>query len=229
MRNNKQQIGDEMRDYKYYTDYALELWEEGFNSKASKKRCLEKLSYAFENIVGGISGGYSTERMYDQKISRELELYWAVPHNLFQWSAKKIKMHTDFYNEGNSANGERMIDCIKIANKLAELRVAVKETEIVPPIKSEEKIKKQKIEKTIEEIMERHNVKFLEAYSLTEELFPLLGLQIYVNSHWVTNQFGTTFIRNFFYLNDKLTALHTIMAVAQKHERNHPELYKENK
>ena len=207
-----------MRDYQYYTDYAIELWEEGFNSKASKKRCLEKLSYAYEDLTKKINNIY---RLVPREVRDDAweELYWMIPHNLFQWKDKHSQAHV-YYG---------IPVYVKEIDSLVELRIAVKETEIVPPVKSEEKIKKEKIEKTIEEIMERHRVKFLEAYSLTEELFPLLGLQVYVNSHWVTNQFGTTFVRNFFYLNDKLTALNTIMAVAGKHKRNHPELYKEDK
>mgnify|MGYP003680839316 CR=1 FL=1 len=49
------------------------------------------------------------------------------------------------------------------------------------------------------------------------------------DTNWENLDYDYITTTSFFYLNDKLTALHTIMAVAQKHERNHPELYKENK
>ena len=47
MINKKQTVQD-------YIDSAIELWEEGFTSMASKKRCLEKLNTAYSFLSGGL-------------------------------------------------------------------------------------------------------------------------------------------------------------------------------
>ena len=204
-----------MRDYKYYTDSAIELWEEGFTSMASKKRCLDALNRAYEDLSKEIRNIY-------RLIPHELrgadwnELIWMIPHNLFQWKNKHSQAHVHY---GIPIYTEKI-------DRLVELRNAVKESAITPPIKSEEKIVKNRVLKSIEEIMEAKKVQFLEGYELTE-IFG--GARVFVNSHYVTNQYGTTFVRNFFYLHGKLTSLNMILAIVGKHKEQYPELYKEEK
>ena len=57
--------------------------------------------------------------------------------------------------------------------------------------------------------MERLQVRYLEAIDLCElvgdEGFRMKGLS--ANSHYVTNEHGTTFLRTFYYLQGKLTPL----------------------
>lgn len=208
MINKKQTVQD-------YIDSAIELWEEGFTSMASKKRCLEKLNTAYSFLSGGLSYEYGTIPR-EKRNDKWEELYWMIPHNLFQWKSK----HSEAHSSDNLSSIVNKID------KLVDLRNAVKETDITPPIKSEEKIFKDRVLKSIEEIMKAKKVQFLEGYELTE----IFGnARVNVSSHYVTNQFGTTFIRNFFYLYGKLTSLNMILAIIGKHKEEYPELYKEDK
>ena len=208
MINKKQTVQD-------YIDSAIELWEEGFTSMASKKRCLAQLNYAYSFLSTNLQSLYS-EIPKEKRNDEWHKLYWMVPNELFQWRSKHSKAHS-------SNNVSSIVNRI---DKLADLRNAVKESAITPPIKSEEKIVKNRILKSIEEIMEAKKVQFLEGYELTE-IFG--GARVFVNSHYVTNQYGTTFVRNFFYLHGKLTSLNMILAIVGKHKEQYPELYKEDK
>lgn len=221
MKSFKTTTGEEKMDKKIgvlgsiqdYIDNAIELWEKGFTSKASKKRCLEKLNYAYPYLARNIRSIYA-ETPQEKRNDEWHRLYWMVPNDLFQWKEKHNQAH----------NADNLVHIVKKIDSMAKLRMAIKETEITPPMKSEEKIVKDYVLKSIEEIMEAKRVQFLEGYELTE----LFGnARVNVSSHYVTNQHGTTFVRNFFYLHGKLTSLNMILAIVGKHKEEYPELYKE--
>ena len=199
-----------MRDYKIE---AIDQWNKGFTSKASKKDALQKLNYSYSHLREDLHYILLTVDMDTRKMEVWNELYWGSPSDLHCWREKHSILFGELFEE--------IVEEIEV---LFELRTAMKETEVVPPVKIEtpEQIKANKVEKTIEEIMEGHKERFLNGYSLTEEFG---GLEVTANSHWGMNQHGTQFIRTFYYLFGKVTALNTICAIAGKHKDEHPELY----
>jgi len=207
-----------MRTFEYYKNQAIDLLNKGFTSKASKKNALSQILYAYEALTGMIREELLNVPIEERlKTEEHSKLYWGLPAYPHIWNKKHSKL--------SSARFPKETKEIEI---LVELRNAIKETEVVPLVKIEtpEQIKANKIEKTIEEIMEAKKVRFLEGYSLTEEFG---GLEVTANSHWGMNQHGTQFIRTFYYLFGKVTALNTICAIYGKHKDEHPELYKEAK
>jgi hypothetical protein len=133
-------------------------------------------------------------------------LYWSIPHNLHQW---KPKHHLSLIIVDLGCD-----EYIKTINELKDLRDAIKDTEILPVITNDSKIKIKQIEKSIEEYIKSKQQQFISGLSLAH-IFN--GLNVSVNSHYVTNQHNNTFIRCFYYLNGKMTALQMIIAIAEQY------------
>ena len=200
-----------------YLDRALVLWELGFSSKVSKKTALQQVTSSYECersiIMNSLLDTPRAERIEPQ----HNDLYWGSPHYPHQWKAR----HSEMFRE-------QWPEVVKRIEHIVEIRDAIKATDVVPRFKpkSPEEIKRTKVEKNIKEIMERRKEKYVHGLELTEQFG---GLYVTVNSHYVVNHHGTHFIRNFYYLHEKLTALNTIICVYQKHKDDHPELYPEKK
>jgi len=102
---------------------------------------------------------------------------------------------------------------VEVIVRIVELRQAIKDAEINKP-EPKTDAKKEAVLTSIKEMLEKRKASYLRGVDLAE-MFN--GLQVSVSAHYVTNEQGTTFIRHFFYLFGKLTALNTIIAVAEKH------------
>ena len=68
---------------------------------------------------------------------------------------------------------------------------------------------RQRVERTIAEEMGRIGKQYAAALDLGRVL---KGLPVTANSHFVTNRFGTTFVRTIWFLNGKLTRFNVIAA-----------------
>ena len=191
-----------------YIDRALAEWDNGFSSKASKKRALDNLNRAYDAVREEISN-FMLRVPREERDNTWNKLYWELPFNLYQWKAK----HNDaFLGEGFEKE-------VKEIKGLIEYREAIKSTEVVPPFKAEslEQKKREEVESYLDALQRRYDENFITGIELADVFG---GLDVTVNGHWVTNQHGTVFTRHFFYLFGKLTALNTIIAVAQQHEEN---------
>lgn len=204
------------RIYSKHIETALEAFDAGFSSAASKKRCFELLNAAYDIVRHQISHGYLDLRnsgvMTDDEIH---ELYYGVPFGLHQWRSK----HSDAYKKDFPTQVERIESLVVIRN-------SVKETEIVKvaPKNAEYKEQVERIEKSLHEIFEAR----MESYERTLRIAELFkGLHVSVHPHMCYMNNGTKYVRYFYYVHGKLTALSTIMAAVQTHAENHPELYKE--
>lgn len=196
------------------TARALELLNDGFSSKAGQKDALRYVNDAYDMAKDQLSKACLAARDADFQMTDAVKaVYWDVPSYPHQFKAK----HGDLIR---AAFGDRFHALIATVEGLVELRDTIKGATIVPPMKDEAKAEAARIVESIRDRMDRLNVRYLEAIDLTtvfEDGFVMKGLS--ANSHYVTNEHGTTFLRTFFYLNGRLTPLNLILAAAQEARR----------
>jgi hypothetical protein len=203
------------RTASFYTDRALAAFNAGFTSKSAKQSALADLNSAYEIIrrkfhsdmcsaapafpADGIE--YPAERV-EFLNARE------VPFDLHLVRDRHITIFAD-----NGADATTV-------SQLVELRVTIKGADINAPVRAEPSAFEVKVRETIAQLMERRQAQFLSAIDLCNVVADgvrIAGLS--ANSHYVTNDHGTTFIRTFFYLNGKLTPLNVIIAAAEEAKR----------
>lgn len=197
----------------YFVDAATEAFNNGFTSKSAAKRAMDDVSRAFDLIDRELKDACLDLGRGDDMPAAANVVYWDFPSYPHQFKAKHIAMVRDAF-------GDRFDALMVEAGELAALREAIKSAPVVPPVKDETKAIANRIVETIRARMDRLNVRYLEAIDLTtvfEDGFVMKGLS--ANSHYVTNDHGTTFLRTFFYLNGKLTPLNLILAAAQEARR----------
>jgi hypothetical protein len=177
------------RSYEFNVDRATAALEAGFATKAAQKDALADVATAYFRV---------------REIASEAALaakddatYWGLPFDIHQVREAK---HAAFFGEEWS----------RVAF-LVDLRNAIKSSEIVrveSPNKAETELR-ARVERTISEEMARIGKQYADAIDLGRIL---KGLPVSANSHYVTNEFGTTFIRTFWYLNGELTRFNVIAA-----------------
>ncbi|AZS26374.1 hypothetical protein [Vibrio anguillarum] len=194
--------------YEDKLDKAVVAFNEGFTSQAAKKRTFDLINCAYDFLKTQFQDeilALRNQATDDGKKNELTELYWSIPY-LHNWKDK----HDSLFSLYPSF--------IEKMNKLVSLRLAVKESEILPSMKAKTDIDKktEQVHQTVAEIMEKRRQQYVEGLELAQ-LFN--GLNVSVNAHEVVNDKGTRFIRYFFYLNGKLTALNMIMAIAYEHHK----------
>ncbi|MFS1428777.1 hypothetical protein LMH73_016940 [Vibrio splendidus] len=195
-----------MNHYETRLTSATELFNAGITSQAGKKRVNFLLGNAFDSAKNKLQATILTERSECVGTEKEADLdalYWAVPE-LHNWREKHYSLFAQYPEH---------VDMIR---KLVELRAATKAADIITIEKDAGKEKIEAVRKTIVDEMARKKQQFVEGLELAK-LFN--GLNISVNAHYVTNEKGTEFIRHFFYMNGKLTALNMIIAIAEELEK----------
>ena len=188
---------------------AMEIFNNGFTSKASKKKAIELVTREYEEVArrNGIMGKVldlrSAGRIDDEKSDI---LYWGIP-DLHNWKEKHSKMYTVLFP----------VEVAYIEN-LKTIRETFKNADIIKVERKDKEIdeKVKKVELTIKQEMERLNKQFINGLNLAK-LFN--GMSVYAHSHYVINQHGTKFIRTFYYLNGSLMALKMIIAIAENFEK----------
>lgn len=193
---------------------ALSLLNDGFTSKAGAKRANDELARAFDIVGRSIRDALLADRSIGGSEQAWKDLYYDLPHNLHAFSDKVAARYVD-----------RFPAEVETALRLRSIREAVKVAPIVPPAKDETKVLAARVVEAIAERMERLGVRFLEAIDLCEvfpEFVAIKGLS--ANSHYVTNEHGTTFLRTFYYLYGKLTPLNLILAAAEEAGRRAEEV-----
>ncbi len=185
-----------MSRFDRYLDAAVAGFEAGFASKAAQKNALDDLNRAADDVRNDVHNGLLAIAR-DDRADNWNDLYYSFPA-LHVWKAK----HADAYAAYPEA--------VSRMNRLAELREAIKAAPINAPVRDAGKERVETVRKSLIEIMEARKASFVEGVRLVE----VFGkLPVSVSAHYVTNDKGTTFLRHFFYLNGKLTALNVILAV----------------
>jgi len=191
-----------------YTDKALALLDAGFNAKARQKEANNKLNRAYDALC--------------EVIREDVRATYAPgrDHSEEQWSAYVDKLNEydlpfDLHNlrDRHIAKARELND--DIANRmvfLVETRAAVKAEPIQRVEPKAPSAYQVRAEKALAELIEKRKAQYLEAVELGR-VFE--GLPVSANTHWVINQYGTGFLRTYYYLNGKLTPLGVIIAAAE--------------
>ena len=182
---------------------AQSAFEAGFASKAAQKRALDDLNRAFKSVRDGLMTAILVART-DVDEEKNREDYWSIPFELHHIRDKHLEIAARYSEE------------FAIVRDLIALRAAIKSAEIAPPpAKPEIEVKAEKVRRSILEEMESRKAQFIEGLEVTR-LFN--GLPVSANAHMVHGHKGAVFVRHFFYLNGKITALNMILAIAEAHE-----------
>jgi len=197
----------------YFLNAATEAFNNGFTSKAGAKAACDDLNRVWDSIERELKDACLDLGRGDAMPAEANVVYWDFADYPHLFKAK----HRDMVR---AAFGDRFDALMDFAAEVVALREAIKAAPIVAPVKDETKVEAARIVESIRERMDRLQVRYLEAIDLTtvfEKGFVMKGLS--ANSHYVTNEHGTTFLRTFFYLNGKLTPLNLILAAAQEARR----------
>lgn len=167
---------------------AEEALADGFSTKAQQKDALNFLSNAYFRLRE-----VASQAALD---ANDDDAYWALPFELHQVREAK---HAGFFG----ANWDRVAT-------LVSLREIIKSEEINRvEVDNSQRELRQRVERTIAEEMDRIGKQYAAALDLGRVL---KGLPVTANSHFVTNRFGTTFVRTIWFLNGKLTRFNVIAA-----------------
>ncbi|MCA0944523.1 hypothetical protein LCM08_06340 [Salipiger pacificus] len=177
--------------------------ELGFASKAAQKTALDHLNRAYEGVRDQHFSATIEDAPEEQDARNAHFAAWEIPFDLHHVRDR----HVDRLAGRDEARAARV-------RYLIELRAAIKAAPIVKIVKTDdaEKALIARVQSSIVALMEQRKAQYAEGLRLVE----IFGnLPVSVSVHMVTNQFGTTFPRCFYYMNGKLTALNVILAVLQ--------------
>jgi hypothetical protein len=197
-----------------HIDAATNALEAGFLSEAARKRALDNVNRAYDLITRAVREehlAYFHALPHDDNgrpvlaadeqanHDRIRDLYYGIPA-LHVLKDKHFAAYAEWPR-------------FEAARDLVALRAAIKAAEIVKherPVKENDEVRKYVI-KTLEE----RKAEFVSGVKLAH-LFG--GLHVTASAHWVYGHKGARFIRYFFYLNGRFTALNMIMAIAEKYQ-----------
>lgn len=199
-------------------DKAIAMFNEGFNSKAAKQRCLEALNNSynytrdihFDEVCASAPGQDAAVEEFTDELNAARAAHFdrlEVPFDLHQVRDR----HADAF-------GTRWDRIQELRNMREQARAA----EVVPPAKGDAPLKEleARVTESLEQLMARRKEQFIRGCEL-HDIFG--GLPVSVNAHWVVNQFGTGFIRRFYYMDGKLTPLNMILAIMDTKAREKEE------
>lgn len=193
---------------------AIARYNEGFSSKAGQKVALDDVTRAYEMYKRALQDACLAARDADNQMAPAVKaVYWDVPSypHLFK------PAHADMVR---AAFGGCFDALLADVAELVGLRAAIKAAPITPPAKDETKVRAARVVESIKALMARRNAQYLNAIDLSEVVGD--GVVIHgltANSHYVTNEHGTTFLRTFYYLYGALTPLNTILAGCEETAR----------
>jgi hypothetical protein len=173
-----------------------------FKTKADQKRELAKINKSAEKVVREFQEYLLSIRTEDNH-DEITELYYDASGYIHQWTAKKRNKFSAY-----SA-------FVTIMDSFKSQADDIKSAPVGKVVNTEGDIEKE-IKNKVHSILKSRKEKFVRGVELAE-FFD--GLDVSVNAHYVYRN-GTIFIRCFYYLFGKITALNTIIAVAEEHRRN---------
>lgn len=187
---------------------ALEALEAGFPSEAARKRALDNLNRAYSTIQ---------EAAFDAICSaaRGLDGDTAAQDALFADNALPYDLHQ--VRDRHFPALERFSPQHALVRDLIALRAAIKAATINPaPQRDPDAQRAETVRKSILEEIQHRRETYVRGLDLARRFG---GLRVSVNAHLVYGHKGAIFARTFFYLNGELTALQTILAIADTLKR----------
>lgn len=190
------------------TDRALAKLDAGFTAKARQKEANDQLNRAYNELQQLIHAA-ACDLANKVDPNRENQEAWSSKVNEYDMPFDLHHVRERHITKTRELVGDDVADRIAF---LIETRAAVKAEPIQKVEPKAPSAYQVKAEKSIMELIEKRESQYLEAIDLGR-IFE--GLPVSANSHWVVNQYGTGFVRTFYYLSGKLTPLNVIIAAAQ--------------
>jgi hypothetical protein len=188
------------RNVEFYVNRANEKFEAGFTTMASKNDALQDLGRAYEMLTESIKALYLAIP-YADRTEAQNDVYWGLANYLNNWKAKHTALVLNVFPQAEVFTSQ--------IETLVEVRNTIKSAEIVKVERSANP-RVETISKSVADIIALRKSQFERGVQLYD-IFN--GLPVTATWHYVTNQFGTSFIRVFYYMAGKLTPLNTIVAV----------------
>ena len=204
----------------------------GFRTKAAKKDAIDQLNRAYSAIredmfheINAVNDAKRKELMAAAgKTEEELTELWQ--NYARRWTKEGMKIvkkaaetHDAPYDlhQVRDRHIDNLFTIIGVAQEvrtLTMLRETIKNAEITPPAPKSNR-EEEITRKTLEQLREMR----LEQFEHGCDLHDIFGrLPVTASWHWVTNQYGTTFQRVFYYMDGKLTPLGIILAILEEKE-----------
>jgi hypothetical protein len=180
----------------------------GFTSLSSKKSTMTSLNRCYEELENAFIRAeildIADRNEYNQMTEEWKNLYWSVPGSLRQWEESFVNTIL--------CKLPQLSDTVSKITDLKTMYDEVKVSDVNKPEPKPITALEQRIHKAMKDEMEKIKSDF--AYGV--KLAGIFGkLPVSINAHYVVNQFGTEFIRCFYYLGGKLVKLNTIIAIMQ--------------
>lgn len=193
-----------MSKYEKYLAEANAMLAEGFATKAAQKSALNRVSRAYEELREQIQRRY-LDTPKNEATEVMTDLYYDMPYSSpSQWRPKHDKLLAD---SGLEQPGDREKIAALIA-KYAEIKAAP----IVPAGS-----KKDPLTLRAEELEAEFTAKAQadKTYEPSKDLEKQVRLPVGATQHYATSVKGNTFLRWKYYLSGRVTALRTILGVAE--------------
>lgn len=197
------------RTVEFYLERANSKFEAGFKTMATKQDALSDLNSAFDLLRGRIHTAFLDIPRKERTEAHD-GIYWNTASSLHNWRVK--------HSVAVKAVFPELYCTVDEIEALVELRQAVKAAEVVR-VERQADPRTVAIVKTIRDIMEARKAQYARGIEL-HDIFK--GLPVSVNVHWVTNQFGTSYLRAFYYMAGDLTPLNVILAVLDAKSEKQP-------
>lgn len=193
-------------------DEATAALEAGFANKAAQKRASAAVSSAYDHLRDLIHGEVINA-------ARAAVADWDKPEGgpaYFDFlNAREMPFQL---NHIRDRHFEALKDfpLFAQARDLVALREAILATEIAAKPVNVRAEKVEAVRRSVIEEMEARHQNYVTGLDLSKRLG---GLSVYVNAHYCYMQTGGHYVRYFFYLHGKLTALNSIIAISEKLEK----------
>lgn len=194
----------------FYIERAITAFDAGFATKAAKNDAMAFIGRAYElhaetiqRICLDVLHGPERETPRGRAVD---EVYFSIPHYLHQWRDKHATMVLAQFPE--------LAAMVAQIADLVELRETMKAAEVTRrPARAQKSTLEVRAMQSLESLMALRKEQFATGLKIAE----VFGtLPVTINSHWVTNEFGTSFLRTFWYLGGKLMPLNIICCIAQE-------------
>lgn len=191
-----------------YLDRALETFNAGFTVKARQQEALADVTCAYEQVRRQVQDACLTTKDRNPETGRMNDAVENVYWNLADYPHNFKQKHVDMIR---AAFGTEQDEAIAQMQYLAQLRNEIKAAPITPAAKDDTlKQVERRVQESIQDMIARKVAQFHHGVELVE----IFGnLPVSVVPHYAVHQSGTGFIRCFYYMNGKLTALNVILAV----------------
>lgn len=178
-----------------------------YHTNAERTRAIAQLNRQYETTVYEPLKRLHLDSTDRTKVSHDA--YWAMPSSLSGWRPRH-------HEQAVGAWGDPARSLCDEADRLFAERIRISETPITVTVEVRP-VPTDRIERTFAELAARR----ASALEYREHVRKIFGrLPVSVTPHWVC-RCGTMFVRNYWYVAGRRTALQVIIAMLEKNDLHH--------